>query len=80
MAEIISASRLGAFSGMTPTQIRLILINAHRIARRKSDPAWAFAMELFGVGSTVARHLCVFAGIDPMKRVSVSRCAAEPRS
>lgn len=80
MAEIISANRLGAFSGMTPTQVRLILINAHRIARRKSDPAWALAMELFGVGSTVARNLCVFAGIDPMERVSVSRCAAEPRS
>lgn len=42
-----------------------ILRNVRRIAKRKKRPNWDLAMEIFGLGSTFARILCVEAGIDP---------------
>ena len=64
---------LGAFAGMTSQQVRQIILNADRIARRRRDPAWVFVGNLFGVGSTVAMNLCYHAGIDPDLKVSAAR-------
>lgn len=61
---------LGSFAGMSGLQIRLVLRNADRLAKRKRDPAWAFAIDVFGVGSTVAFNLCRHAGIDPTLPIS----------
>lgn len=38
---------------------------ARRLAKRKRDPNWVFAMELFGLGSTYAWAMCKRMGVDP---------------
>lgn len=38
---------------------------ARRLARRKRDRNWIFAMEMFGIGSTYAWGMCNRMGIDP---------------
>lgn len=47
-----------------------ILANARRIASRKwrSQDNWVLAMEMFGVGSTSAKNICIAAGIDPYSK------------
>ncbi len=56
---------LGAYTGMTPNQVRYILLNADRIAKRRRDPAVTFTLEVFGTGMTVAYNLCRHAGFKP---------------
>lgn len=38
---------------------------ARRLAKRKRDPNWVFAMEMFGLGSTYAWGMCERMGVDP---------------
>ena len=38
---------------------------ARRLAKRKRDPNWVFAMEMFGLGSTYAWGMCKRMGLDP---------------
>lgn len=73
MADILKPPGLGYFEGMKPGQVKQIVLNAERIAKRKRDPAWVFVHNLFGVGSTVAMNLCYHAGIDPDLKVSAAR-------
>lgn len=73
MAEILTPIGIGHFEGMTPQQVRQIILNAERIAKRKRDPAWVFVSNLFGTGSTVAMNLCEYAGIAPDLKVSAAR-------
>lgn len=60
------------YSLLTPEEARCILLNARRIAsaQAKRGVWWGFASDVFGVGSTNARHLCRRAGIDPDSRVT----------
>lgn len=53
-----------------------LLSNARRIVSREyaQRANWVIAMELFAVGSTTAKKICIDAGIDPDARtVSVVR-------
>lgn len=47
--------------------LRCALYNARRMAQAnyKAKPNWVLVMELFVVGSTYAREMCQFAGVDP---------------
>ena len=65
MADQLPAPGLGNYEDMTAQQVRYILLNADRIAKRRRDPADAFASQLFGTGSTVGRNLSSFAGFNP---------------
>ncbi|KQP52969.1 hypothetical protein ASF34_00940 [Methylobacterium sp. Leaf106] len=38
---------------------------ARRLAKRKRDPNWVFAVEMFGLGSTYAWAMCKRMGVDP---------------
>lgn len=54
---------------MNATLDRLTMLRAfqgaRRLARRKRDPNWVFAMEMFGLGSTYAWAMCERMGVDP---------------
>jgi hypothetical protein len=54
---------------MNATLDRLTMLRAfqgaRRLAKRKRDPNWVFAMEMFGLGSTYAWAMCERMGVDP---------------
>lgn len=53
-----------AMSQRTPD---FVIRGARRIAavKYRKSPNWVIAMELYGLGSTFARHLCLEHGVDP---------------
>lgn len=61
--------RLSEYDRMNATLDKLTMLKAfqgaRRLAKRKRDPNWVFAMELFGLGSTYAWGMCKRIGVDP---------------
>ncbi|SFF17190.1 hypothetical protein [Methylobacterium sp. yr596] len=52
---------------------------ARRLAKRKRDPNWVFAMEMFGLGSTYAWAMCKRMGLDPDSTSADQQPASDKR-